>query len=86
MSQELDERLVSTPQSRAGLRLAVLSTPRSGNTWLRHLLAASFGLEQQAVHNPGEIDWLRLPAHTSCRCIGIPLPNCSIGSMNMAFT
>lgn len=33
------------------MRLAILSTPRSGNTWFRCLLAHSLGLEQSAVHN-----------------------------------
>jgi hypothetical protein len=44
------------------LRVAIISSPRSGNTWLRHLLmrvAAATGL---AVHNPADIVWEELPA------------------------
>src|SRR5690606_3590182 len=43
------------------LRIAVLSTPRSGNTWLRHLLASLFDLWQHAVHRPSDLDWDALP-------------------------
>src|SRR5690349_4298988 len=43
-------------------RHALLGTPRSGNTWLRRLLAAAHGLEQFAVHRPEELDWAGLPA------------------------
>jgi len=31
-------------------RIAIVATPRSGNTWLRHLLSASLGLPDIAVH------------------------------------
>lgn len=47
------------------MRLALISTPRSGNTWLRGLLAGLYGLEQRAVHDPDVLDWATLPA----RCI-----------------
>jgi Sulfotransferase domain len=47
--------------TRAGMRFAILSTPRSGNTWLRHLLGTTFAAPELAVHNPGEIDWASLP-------------------------
>ena len=43
-------------------RVAILSTPRSGNTWLRRLLALSFGLSDIAVHRAGDVDWDGLPA------------------------
>jgi hypothetical protein len=39
------------------MKLAVISTPRSGNTWLRYLLASVYGLEQHAVHEPAAFDW-----------------------------
>jgi hypothetical protein len=44
------------------LRLALVGTPRSGNTWLRRLLACGYGLEgdggkQLAVHDPSHVDW-----------------------------
>jgi hypothetical protein len=47
------------------LRLAVVGTPRSGNTWLRRLLATAYGLEERAVHTPVELDWDRLPARVA---------------------
>ncbi len=45
-------------------RLALISSPRSGNTWLRRMLAPLFGLEEQAAHVPGELDWHGLPTHS----------------------
>src|SRR3954469_25854329 len=47
------------------LRLALISTPRSGNTWARALLATLFDLEPIPVHRPEEIDWEHLPL----RCV-----------------
>jgi hypothetical protein len=47
------------------LRLAVIGTPRSGNTWLRALLAELYDLEQIPVHFPEHIDWDHLPR----RCV-----------------
>lgn len=44
------------------MKLALISTPRSGNTWLRHILASLYQLEQYAVHTPSEFDW----AHDRC--------------------
>ena len=43
------------------MRLALLSTPRCGNTWLRHLLAKLFAAEELAVHHPHEVNWSALP-------------------------
>ena len=43
------------------MRLALVGTPRTGNTWLRGLLAGLYGLQQYAVHNPADIDWEELP-------------------------
>ncbi|MGP8120044.1 MAG: hypothetical protein ACLP8B_05890 [Xanthobacteraceae bacterium] len=37
------------------LRLALISTPRSGNTWVRSVLADVLGLHEVAVHSPREI-------------------------------
>jgi hypothetical protein len=48
-----------------GLRLAILSTPRSGNTWVRESLAALYDLEQISGHLPNQIDWENLPR----RCV-----------------
>lgn len=47
------------------LRLAVISTPRSGNTWTRELLGSLYELEQIPVHTPEEVDWEDLPR----RCV-----------------
>jgi hypothetical protein len=44
-----------------GLRLALIGTPRSGNTWLRHLLAKLYAAPELAVHDPAEIAWSALP-------------------------
>lgn len=44
-------------------RIAVVSTPRSGNTWLRRLLASLFRLEEFAAHTPDQVDWVHLPAN-----------------------
>ena len=43
------------------LRLALVSTPRSGNTWLRNMLAATLDLHEYAAHNPCALDWEALP-------------------------
>jgi hypothetical protein len=54
---------------RAPLRLAVLGTPRSGNTWLRRVLATAyaFGGEtgwERSAHDPAEVDWGAEPARS----------------------
>jgi hypothetical protein len=46
---------------RAPLRLALISTPRSGNNWLRRLLAKLYRAPEVAAHTPAEVDWPRLP-------------------------
>lgn len=43
------------------LRIAIISTPRSGNTWLRYILAGLYQAQQIAVHTPNEINWQALP-------------------------
>lgn len=43
------------------LRLAIVSTPRSGNCWLRHMLSKVFELREIIVHLPSEIPWENLP-------------------------
>jgi Sulfotransferase domain len=45
-----------------GIRAAILSTPRSGNTWLRHLLCSIYEVPGIAQHTPAEVDWQNLPA------------------------
>jgi hypothetical protein len=42
-------------------RIAILSSPRCGNTWLNGLCSRLFGLAQRAYHRPGDIDWAGLP-------------------------
>ena len=37
------------------MRIAIVSTPRSGNTWLRLVLANALGLDEIAVHNYLEV-------------------------------
>ena len=53
----------------APLRLAVLGTPRSGNTWLRRVLATAYDFSgdagwERAVHDPAEVDWAAPPARS----------------------
>lgn len=43
------------------LRLAIVGSPRSGNTWLRGLLANVLGLEELAFHDPAAVGWETLP-------------------------
>lgn len=47
------------------MKLLLTSTPRSGNTWLRLMLADLYQLAQYAVHTPDALDWKQLPP----RCI-----------------
>lgn len=42
-------------------RVAIVGTPRTGNTWVRMLLADALEAEQIAVHHPADIDWAGLP-------------------------
>lgn len=62
---DLGQLDLPTPQ-----RLAIISTPRSGNTWLRLLVSSIYGLGdlgdgQIAVHHPDDVDWANLPP----RCV-----------------
>ncbi len=41
----------------AGLRIALVSMPRSGNTWLRHMLVRALELESTSAHLPSEVNW-----------------------------
>lgn len=43
------------------MRLFLTSTPRSGNTWFRKLLASSLNLAEAAVHTPEDVHWDTLP-------------------------
>lgn len=46
------------------MKLIIVSTPRSGNTWLRYMLASLYKLQQFAVHSPNDLDWPQLPTKT----------------------
>jgi hypothetical protein len=43
------------------VRIALVSTPRSGNTWLKRILAQVLHLAELAVHRPEDLDWHTLP-------------------------
>jgi hypothetical protein len=43
------------------MRVAIISSPRTGNTWLRSLLADACKLAELAIHNPADADWNALP-------------------------
>ncbi len=43
------------------MRVALISSPRSGNTWLRYLLRSACGLTELAENNPWDVDWGSLP-------------------------
>ena len=43
------------------MRILIVSTPRSGNTWFRHLLSGALGLAEFAVHRESDLDWAELP-------------------------
>ena len=43
------------------LRIAVVSTPRAGNTWIRHLLRHAYQLPHLAKHSMTDEDWRTLP-------------------------
>lgn len=43
------------------MRIAVVSTPRAGNTWVRHLLGTAYRVPHLARHAMAEADWAGLP-------------------------
>jgi Sulfotransferase domain len=44
----------------APLRIAVVSTPRAGNTWVRHLLGTAYQVPHLARHAMTDSDWAEL--------------------------
>lgn len=44
------------------LRIAVVSTPRAGNTWVRHLLGTAYQVPHFARHSMADADWAALPS------------------------
>lgn len=53
--------LHSNSPTASPLRIALVSTPRSGNTWFRYLLADAYQLVQIARHSMSPTDWTELP-------------------------
>ena len=47
------------------LRIAIISAPRAGNTWVHHMLMDAYGIPGYAVHNPDDLDWAGLPTDCS---------------------
>ncbi|MEX2118374.1 MAG: sulfotransferase domain-containing protein [Pirellulales bacterium] len=45
----------------AQVRAAIISSPRSGNTWLRRLLSSLYEVGEIAAHVPDDFDWAGLP-------------------------
>ena len=56
------------------LKIAVISTPRSGNTWVRRVLSQALDLDQIAVHNPRDIP-LKLPERVALQIHWYREPN-----------
>ncbi len=44
------------------LRLAIISTPRSGNTWLRNLLTRYYAIPTTCSHSLSPAEWAAMPA------------------------
>jgi hypothetical protein len=68
-SQQQMQADVPSSGARSPLRLAMIGTPRSGNTWLRRVLATAyeFGGEagwELAAFDPGDLDWGAEPARS----------------------
>jgi hypothetical protein len=57
------------------IRLAILGTPRAGNTWLRHLLARIYGVADIAVHHVNDLDWATLPCDAVVQLHWHPFPD-----------
>ncbi len=43
------------------LRIALVATPRSGNSWLGHMLTQMFEIDGRVMPTPYERDWNELP-------------------------
>src|SRR6266446_4724682 len=63
MALSVAAAFATAPRSPNGhLRIALISTPRAGNNWLRHLLTRLFDLPSQPVHSAHAMDWEAFPA------------------------
>lgn len=54
------------------VRLAIVSTPRTGNCWLRHMLAQVLELQEIIVHLPDEVPWHCLPSRAIVQLHWLP--------------
>jgi hypothetical protein len=70
-----DQPACERREGAAPLRLAVVSTPRCGNTWFRHLLGEAYGIPSIAVHNPADVPWETLPEECVLQIHWHPLPS-----------
>lgn len=52
------------------MRLALVSTPRRGNTRLRRLFADTYKLEE-ALEKEGGHPWVALPGAADSACVGV---------------
>jgi ABC-type polysaccharide/polyol phosphate transport system ATPase subunit len=70
---QLAGRIVPRPRTATlGLRVAIVGSPRCGNTWLRRLLATLYNLTETAAHTPSEVDWERLPPRCALQLLWQP--------------
>lgn len=46
------------------MRVLVVSTPRSGNTWFRRLLSGLLNLQEFAIHRPTDLNWEKVPINS----------------------
>ncbi len=56
------------------MRMAIVGTPRCGNTWLRGLLASAYHASQQAVHDPADVTWDQLSPRAVLQLHWLPTP------------
>ena len=64
-AHKIDDVTPVPPRQRLGMpvRIMLVSTPRSGNNWLRLLLARLYDVPSLSAHNPADVDWETLPNH-----------------------
>jgi Sulfotransferase domain len=67
-SRKIAGNILEGEMSSHQLRIALVSTPRSGNTWFRRLMATAFMIDELAVHNPKDLDWKQLPDRFVLQC------------------
>ena len=61
----VSNQLPAACERRSRLRVAIVATPRSGNTWLKGLLGSLYGLPDIICDRPDEVPWNTLPE----RCV-----------------